>query len=222
MIDRGKPTDLATAGFTLVEMVVALTLLGLLTVFLTAAVRQVNWRLRSWEIETPAELDQATVRDFLRRLLDQAYPAIVLRTKTPVVTFDGNPDSLVLTTAMPPWALPGGFYRVGLSVRDGRLLLRWEPERNRANGALEHAPVRELLTDVAGLRFQYFDPVGTGDHPVWVPEWHARGHLPALVRVDLEFHQRAGAPWLPLVVQPHVEEDVGCIYGPLTFTCRGR
>jgi prepilin-type N-terminal cleavage/methylation domain-containing protein len=208
-----------SAGFTLLEMLVALALLAVLTGFLASGLRLASRHLRDWMTQVPVEVGHATVRDFLRRILASAYPAVMAGHQGHLVTFNGAPDRLTLTAAMPNDVLPGGFYRLGLRVEDHRLMLAWAPERNQ-----QEPPIvgRALLDHVAQLRLRYFGATRRDQTPGWSTDWTAQTRLPDLVEVGLSFTDARTESWLPLIAPMHVEDDVGCIFEPAINDCLGR
>jgi general secretion pathway protein J len=198
-------------GFTLVELLVALTLLGLLMVALFGGLQL---GARAWET-TGERLDDSArlqlVQDFLRTRISQAYPLeIAGETGTPGLAFSGAPDRLTFVTALPQHLAPGlHLLTLGLVERDDRahLLLTWRPVAagNEAEGEAA-ARERVLLHDVAGLELAYFGAAGSREPPAWYSFWDGAGmRQPELIRLRVTFPAGDRRHWPDLVVRPMLD-----------------
>jgi len=177
-------------GFTLLELLVALVVLGFLVAGLSEGVRYgvraagAQARL----IDGRSELD-ATDRT-LRSLLAQADPG---NAHAPALT--GGPGGVAFTTRLPAGADRGGPADVALRVEGGRLMLRWMPHRYGVPFApAQNAQTIELLRGVEGLEAAYW----SGS---WRREWAERD-LPALIRLRLVFPPGDPRHWPDIVVAP--------------------
>lgn len=178
------------AGFTLLELLVALVVFGLLMVGLTQTVR---YGLTAWSVERrgaagPEAL--AAADGALRRLLEQAAPT----------RFTGTPDDLTFTTILPRASgVPGGLADVRLLTGRGGLLLRWAPHPPGKALVPPPAPQTDaLLPDVTAIRLSYLTPQPSAA-PVWMDHWRRTG-APLLVRIGFTF---GGAEtWPDLVAAP--------------------
>ncbi len=197
------------AGFTLVELLVAMTLLAFLSITLFGGLR---FGARSWEVV----VDSSTGRDrivstqtFLRDRLGQVTlpgPAGSRRLDNDG-RFDGGPDRLEFIA---PWlsALSlGGLYRFTLwheDTGDGRLMLSWQPAEADPD-ALEElgdlAGERILLDGVAEFSLSYYGAPDEDAEPEWLDQWESPGAPPRLVRVDLAFAD-ARRVWPVFIVAP--------------------
>ncbi len=183
-------------GFTLLEMLVALVVLGLVLAGLAQGTR---FGLRVAErqaatIAADADLD-ATERT-LRGLVEQMDAG----TLTSASLLEAGPSSLVFTANLAAVA-PGlgvGEADVALAVSpDHRLVLRWTPHLHATRLAPPPAPAEAtLLSGVAGVRFAYCCADGQ-----FLAAWPERT-LPALVRIVLDFPRGERRTWPPIVVAP--------------------
>jgi len=197
------------AGFTLVELLVAMTLLAFLSITLFGGLR---FGARSWEavVDSSAERDRiASTQTFLRDRLGQlTLPgAARLRQFDEDGRLDGGPERLEFTA---PWlsALSlGGLYRFTLwreDNGDGRLMLRWQPadaDPDALDELGDLAGERVLLDGVAGLRLSYYGAADEDAEPEWLDQWESPGAPPRLVRVRLAFAD-ARRVWPDFVVAP--------------------
>ena len=196
------------AGFTLVEILVAITLLGLL---MAALFGGVQLGVRAWEA-SEERLDESsrltTVQGFLRERLAQAYllEEFVPRADTSPA-FAGEPDRLSFVTLMPEH-LGGGFQRMVLAVTAAEgsdLAVTWWPA-DLDETAVDPDTLRRraLLADVAELRLAYFGAVGRDQPAAWHEVW-AQPSLPQLVLVQLRFPDQDARSWPDLIVRPMID-----------------
>ncbi|CAM3591435.1 General secretion pathway protein J, putative [Pseudomonas reidholzensis] len=179
------------AGFTLLEILVVISLLGLLLGLVGGALLAANRAVVKAE-QHSARLDElrATQR-FLRQALGQMLPlSAATGNGEHTTTFEGNRDSVVFFAPLPS-SVGGGLYRQRLLWREGRLqvqLARLDGSRLQAWGE----PQR-LLDGVEGLALSYrgYSPLGkpTG----WLDQWPWPERLPQAVRVAVQLG--AGQAW---------------------------
>ena len=185
-------------GFTLLELVVAITLMGLVLVVLYSGLRL---GLNSWDSgEARAEATNRLrlVEEFLRRQLAQSMT--VYRTNEQQersVVFAGQANRIEFVAPMLAQLGQGGLYRVRIEASDGRLMIRWRPYLPSDPGAGEE---REsvLLEGVSALEWAYFGPERDDDpQPQWRSAWTSPARRPLLVRLNLTLQ---GESWPDLVV----------------------
>lgn len=190
-----------TAGFTLVEVVIALSLvsvimLGLITAFVTFGNTAARLDRRAI-----ASDDVRLVYGFLRASLASASPRPYLREHdgANVSAFVGGDASLAWLGLMPARHGVGGLYHMRLDLErdDGasRLVLRYRPFRADEpepdwSDAAEHL----LLDEVSALVVAY-RRVGSEE---WHAGWHDEQVLPGHVRIGVSL---GGSQWPALVVR---------------------
>ena len=207
------PAAPAERGFTLIEILVAVTLLGLLMAALFGGVRL---GVRAWEASGTRLDDSArltAVQDFLRERLTQAHlsEATVATIETRRA-FRGEPDRLSFVTLMPEH-LGAGFERMVLALSaadDGAdLSVEWWPADlgDDPGAARDAVRSRVLLAHVAELRLAYFGQLEARQPPTWSETW-TQPNLPLLVRVQLGFPDRDGRSWPDLIVRPMIDGQI--------------
>jgi general secretion pathway protein J len=224
-----RPRPLARArqaGFTLVEVLVALILLSLLTMALFFSVR---FGVTAWQRGT-GRSDQIhtsmLVQDLLRRLIGQAYPLVLSDgSGNGRVDFEGTSTSLDFLAPVPVALASGGRARFKLSIErhgDGSdLVVTSRPELAAADAATELSR-KTLLATIETAEFSYFGAVQSDGAAQWHDRWSGEMTLPMLVRVRLRFARGDPRLWPDLTIAPRITADVGCVYDPLTKLCRGR
>lgn len=187
------------AGFTLLELVVAITLMGLVLVMLYSGLRL---GLNSWDGgERHAEETnrRRSVEEFLRRRLAESVTVYQTNDRQErTVMFAGRSDDIEFVAPMLTYLGQGGLYRLRIDVAGGRLRIRFRPYLPQDSSAGDE---REslLLEGVSGLEWAYFGLERDNDTepPRWRSAWNSPERRPALVRLNLAVR---GEPWPDLVV----------------------
>ena len=180
------------AGFTLVELLAAIVVLGFVVVMLSEGLRFGVHAERLVAEEHRADL--LAVDGTLRRIVELADPGIYPEP----ATLRGTAHVLSLTTALPT----GG---VGLPQRadvvlasvNGQLVLRWRPHLHAEWFGPGPAWTETVLCEgVAELDLAYFASTGSSG---WSSSWDGE-QLPSFVRLTLGFSGQNGQRWPPTVV----------------------
>jgi general secretion pathway protein J len=220
---RRERTD--EAGFTLLELLVTITLLAMLSLLLFGGLR---FGVRAWDGAQAhgAGMDEMrVVQNLLQRELEQAYPAYDVATDpvNPTVAFSGDENGVDFLAPAPQAMLSQGRAHIVLAgARDGghlALVMRAHPELAMGNAGSWSEP---LLRDVAAIRFSYFGAPTVGGTPSWVGRWPGGKTMPQLVRIHVEFPRGDARSWPDLIVAPRIEVDAGCVYDYVTKYCQGR
>lgn len=208
-------------GFTLLELLVAMALLGLLSLVLWGGLRfgtQV-WRISGDDLEHGNKV--RSVQAQLTRQITTAYPAFLRTDAThAVVAFDGGRDRLDFLTLDP--MKPGSMVSVTLDapMERGRREMR-----SRTHGELVRASnpeTRILLKDLKSLEFSYFGTETLQDSASWHADWHDKMKPPQLVRIRVEFADRKSDLWPELIIAPRITADAACAFDAVTKYCKGR
>lgn len=185
-------------GFSLLEMLVALAVLGLLLGLLGDGVHLglQAWQAQARTVAGRGDLD--AVDRLLRGLLARMDPGST--TVAPFVL--GGRDRLLFTATLPEGAAGGAplLADIALGVDAGqRLVLRWTPHRHEHRLGAPPAPQTvPLLSDVAGIELSYWPRKPPW---IWRDAWSGP-RLPGLVRIRLQ--SPAGGPpaWPDIVTAP--------------------
>ncbi len=216
------------AGFTLMELIIALALLALIAGLLTGSL---GMAARSWDSGENKAEDVGSMRQaeaFLREQLTAELPLRLKKVAEMPLMFTGERDELRYAAALPPRVQEGGvwFFRLAV-VREGdksRLVLeRMYPDPSALEAPEFAADAeRSVLADgIAELVISYFgrDANATdADTPTWRDRWDDRQRLPLLVKIEVR--PEKGPAWPPLVVEPRRAPESACAaYDPARNRC---
>jgi general secretion pathway protein J len=193
-----------SGGFTLVELLVATTLLALLSMVLFGGLR---FGARAWEaggasIERTSETEAA--QEVLRRTLVEAY-AFRGTGEGEQPAFSGQADRIGFVAPMPRHAGSAGPGRYAVWLDgSGNLSMAWEARRpERTLDAPFAGQPSVVLQHVATLRFSYFGAERAGQPGAWHDRWESPG-LPLLIRIELGFEASDRRRWPELVIAPRL------------------
>ena len=200
----------AEAGFTLAELLVAMTLLGLISVALFGGLR---FGARAWEVGIQRADDQSqveAVQNVLRRQLDRAK-SFPLEDQS--MSFMGDRERLRFSAPAASNFGPGGFYRFELlAVEDrgrGDLVLRWWIERSDLEESEAEASERVLLSNIDGLSFEYFGDPERSRQSDWQESWEEFDLPPELIAVRVGFPEDDVRVWPLLIAAPRLGNNDG-------------
>jgi general secretion pathway protein J len=219
------------AGFTLLELLVAITVLGLLTGLLASGL---GFGARVWERER-RQLDQwselQTVQELVRRMLSEAVPLAGTASSGGQQSgaFLGSEDEVKFVGPPPAQSLVGGIYQYGLASRlepDGtRLVLTWRlrtpegPKRRRrvSNDEPEGMDMEQLQEGdevvlaerLASVRFSFFGAEEQGSAARWRDRWQDPTRLPLLIRLAIAFPPGDRRVWPELTIAPRITAPAG-------------
>jgi general secretion pathway protein J len=193
-------------GFTLVELLVTLTLLSLLVLLLFGGLR---FGVRAWDgaqAHSEGADEMRVVQTLLRNEIEQAYPSYDMTDPLhPVVNFVGDGDFLTFLAPAPDAAGSAGRSWITLTAAhdgsDRQLVIRAVPELAVSQRAGWSSAI---LDHVSAIRFSYFGDGG------WSASWHGAKTMPHLVRVHVEFTAGDRRVWPDLIVAPRIETDAAC------------
>lgn len=213
---RGK------AGFTLLELLVAMTLLGLLSVALFSGLRFGTQVWARSEAATAATDKVYAFQALLSREIARAYPLFVTGNDVTDAHVEFNGTSQAMRFLGPDPQGSGAMLKIELSaVRDGNA---WAFEILK-HPELSLAQNDTIMAELRGLRsaeFSYFGAQDEKSAPAWHTNWQHMKRLPALIRIRAKFVPGTGTAWPDLVVAPRIEADVGCTIDFVTKNCQGR
>ena len=205
---RPAPAPPQASGFTLVELLVALTLFALLSVLLFGGLRFGTRATAAGTAELEWSAEIATATTFLRNQLADVQPIDIGGSpQQPALAFDGRTDSVEFVGLPPAHLAQGGLHKFTLTVERSeagrrQLLVIWRLVRSDGTSVSLSPPHRTVLLDgIAGLSFAYFGGTGGDDAPGWHDEWRDEPQLPRLIRLRVAFADGRHAPDLVVALR---------------------
>ena len=184
----------AQAGFTLLELLVALVVLGFVISGLAGGTQLALASMRAQTRFLQQHQDLQPVDQLMRRLI-----ANIALPGPRQAGLAGRSDNLTCITELP--GSNGSPIRVEALLAvdaEHRLVLQWRPHVHAQALAQQPAPTTEvLLARVRRVEFSYLSPAGDA----WLSSW-SRTDLPALIRMRLVFLPGDPRRWPPVVAAP--------------------
>lgn len=206
-------TTRADAGFTLIEVIVALALLSLMAALLAGIVngsRQMLGFLERNDAANSVEPVQSYLRSAVSQTVILVDPAGGLSRSASVVGLKGEPDHIVFATSYSLRGQYEGLYQIdigltrtaggqqGLDLVASQTLVRGDGSDVQFPVAVQRST---LLANVAGVSFAYF---GRRDAAIddweWQTDWPYSDRLPSIVRIDVRFASGDPRTWHRLQV----------------------
>ena len=222
-----------TAGFTLLEMLVGLTLLGVLLILIYSAL---NIGLRAWDTgdQRASEAShQRIVQSFLRRELGQVFPIRWRGIAESRIAFEGGKADIKFVTALNLGASVkegglqwGHLYLADDTTPDGKrrqsLFLKRESFDLHAKdwSGLEEAKPTRLIEGVKEIEITYFGAENDTTDPKWTDEWNLPLRVPLLVKISVKTDLGRDVP--DLVVALKLGEEAGCYENSFQRQCPAR
>jgi general secretion pathway protein J len=193
------------AGFTLLEVLVAISVSAVLVSLVYGAIRVSH---TSWE-SGRARIDESETRRigwrFLHGALNRARVLDDPLSDGPGILFEGGPDSLRFVADMPAWLGLGGLYlvEIGSVEKDGRRQLQLERvllSEYRQADTDNHVHRAILSGDLASFDIRYFGSNEPDSPPAWRNTWREVQALPLLI--ELQVNPRDRPAWPILIARP--------------------
>ncbi len=208
-------------GFTLLELIISLALLGMLLLLLYSGL---NIGIRAWDTGD-AKVAQAaherSVQAFLRRELGQIFPVRWRGIPESKIAFTGEKSELKFVTTLnlaADAASLGGLQWGHIYVADDEvngkrmssLFIRrdgFDIFAKDFDGISASKPHR-LLEDVKEIEIDYFGAETDAAEPKWESKWENPLRMPQLVRMRIELQNGKSMP--EIVVALRIGEEAGC------------
>ena len=190
-------------GFTLVEVLIAMTLLSMIMVATISALRTFGNTNTTVKQVTNRVDEIRIVSDFLRNSIGGAMPLMRVGEVSDVFSqaanygtfFAGNASEIVWVSPLVAGADLGGAFVMRLTYRERQLLLRWHTYRPQLDATIwEEIEARALLDAVDEFEIGYLPAHGSE----WVDNWRGAQRNPVAVRLTIKAR---GRYWPELVVR---------------------
>ena len=188
------------SGFTLLEILLVLTLLGVLMALVGGALLGANRAVLKAQRYTVSLDEMRAAQGFLRSAISQALPLDTSEDDSEGSGFFIGSAQRLQFVATLPGELGGGIQLHTLQVKDRNLQIAFEQVQSTANGttAKPWGEPQVLVHDVEDLQLSYRGVTPKGEPTGWLSDWPWPGRLPRAVRIDARVN--GPVPWLTQVV----------------------
>ena len=220
-------------GFTLLETLVGLTLLGVMLILIYSAL---NVGLRAWdsgEKRVSEASRQRVVQSFLRRDLGQIFPVRWRGIPESRIAFEGAKDDLKFVTMLTLGAAAreGGFQWGHLYVADDEtptgerrrtLFIKRSGFNLQAKDwdGLDAAKPIALIEGVKSFEIGYYGAENENADSQWTSEWTNPLRMPQLIKLTVQTENGHDVP--PMVVSLRLGEEAGCYDNAFQRQCGPR
>ncbi len=200
------------SGFTLLELLIAISILALMFTLLTGGIR---FGVAAWQKGSDIGRHAGEIRTahrLLRRQIEQLRPVVMQseRRRGRRVAFVGEPDTLRFIAPPPAQSAPPGIYLIQLAIApapDGkRLALFWRRLQPDHADFTEDGDLKSVVLGqgLAGGVIDYFGRARGEDVPRWHRRWVGREAVPELIRIRLTYPDDDDRQWPDLIAAPQL------------------
>ena len=189
------------SGFTLLEVLIATSILGILLVLLFGSLRICTRSWNAGEKHIKSVSQMTVIQNFFRSHLSSALFLSSYNDEDPVVFFRGGPHSIQFISVLPASAGRKGphLFEIELEDRgDAVLNASLSPFFPAIDDPEDLQDKIEILTNIKNFELAYWGIKESGDEPEWHDEWEDVAFLPQMVKIDIEL-ENANA-WPTLIV----------------------
>lgn len=182
-------------GFTLIEVLIAMTLLGIMIVLLFTSLKICadSWEKGESKITDVNEV--AVVYNFFQRHLSAATPLWNdFSGEDKTFSFQGKVRSLQFLSAFPASAGRSGLQLFSLQLQEEDneqlVIVTITPFFPVTEGKEWHKEEVSLIKHVSDFKLAYFGSDDNGNEGVWLNEWLSRDVQPRLVKINIELENK--------------------------------
>ena len=234
---RRAPGPCGVSGFTLLELLIGLTLLALMMVMMYSAL---NLGIRAWDAgdaRAGEAAEQRILHSFLRNEFSQVFAARWRDTADSRIAFEGARKEIRFVSALSLDAgqRDGGLQWAYLRLADDTdvpkvhgtkaLVLSRQPFDMQARdwaalNAFGPEKQTRLLRGLQDVEIAYFGAENNEDTPRWRDEWASPQRLPQLIKFT--FTAPPGRVIPALIIQLMLGEEAGCYESGFSRQCGPR
>jgi general secretion pathway protein J len=203
------------AGFSLLEMLLALSLVALLATLLLAGFQSARIALERASSSDVA-LDVAVTQSLLRNLLSEIQPVKQANDPGAPDVFHGEANSVRFVSSYTAQSQISGLYESALfwkptstDRRRGRVMLSQRLRRFNSSDGLPQ-PVLEttttLIEGVTGLRIKYYGQLNGSPGSAWFSSWSRSNRLPEKIEVEVMFALGDTRSWRSMIAHLALSE----------------
>lgn len=191
------PSRNKLAGFTLIEVLLAMTLLSIMVALLFGSLKICSESWNKGENKIAQVNEMAVVYQFFKRHLPSTQPLWDdFSTEERKFSFQGERDRLQFISVFPTSAVRKGlqvFELVFDKVDQGLIKVILKPFYPVSDDLQEQEEVI-LLEHVEKFEVSYFGKEKADSEGEWSEQWMEKGHLPILVKIKIELENQSFWP----------------------------
>ena len=203
------------AGFTLVELLLAITLMSILLALTYTGLRAATRSSQRGELMLAAGGELRASHQFIRRQLNQMLPLAFAETEDADalrIVFEGEAQRIQYVAPMPGYLGAGGPQVQLLEVvkgDNGELIVQFSHAmlQGFTDDRLRDRDPVVLLEGVSSAGFEFLGEDNEGELTGWTTSWERRDILPVAVRLDLKFTEGLNLHWPDLAAGVRVDEQ---------------
>lgn len=201
-----------TGGFSLLELLVAFSLVLLIAVFVFDGIRFGN---RVWVVaeENTNQQESVATLVLVKGWIENAYPYI----SNEGLVFSGEGDHLSFVTFPTQYSGAAGFIKFNLSydLQNKNLNIVWEDISRQGKGT------QTLLSGVENFEISYFGTSVEEEEQHWQATWQTRDKLPELIKLKISFSNKNNELSYEVVARPKVDTAAICLLNSGSGACPG-
>ncbi len=210
------------AGFSLIEMLVSLAVMGMAAWLLTAGIERIALGTQAAN-RTDNRLDAlATAQRLLRQRLTAIEPVTDTPAGSSALDFTGQAQTIDFVGRVADRGAPDALqhYRLQRDADGDLMLLSLSTLDSHGRQSPGWAPLK-LLSGTTQISIRYLGQNRrvAEQHAVWQADWADRTSLPMLVRIGVDFAAGDHRQWPDLIVHPRAATPEPCPRDVLTGGC---
>jgi general secretion pathway protein J len=202
-----------SAGFTLVELLLAVTLMSILLALTYSGLRAATRSSERGEAMLAAGGEVRSAHQFVHRQLNQMLPLAFDTSDAEGemrVVFEGDASSIQFVAPMPGYLGSGGpqVQLLELANGDNGRVLQFNHallQSFEASFLTERDPVL-LLEHIESARFEFLGREPDGEITEWTSSWDTPDIMPVAVRLNVTFEEGRFMQWPELVAGVRIDE----------------
>lgn len=202
-------------GFTIIELLVSFTVLGVVLTLVGAGLRIMTqkWEINTRRIQTLDMVSRAV--DILKRDAGNLQRVVAEGIRPPRFLFAGRPQDLAFVALEPPFPTRPGLYFINYRVETDGRNIRLVRARARFKSGMLRFPGATPANRVPIIQGNYhvkFSYGRTADgRASWQGHWPFPNRLPDLIRVEILHSPSALQAIPPIIVRVRADAELTCL-----------
>lgn len=190
------------SGFTLMEIIVVMTMLALIMTMVYGAINTSRKMASKGIKRIDATNEIRVVQELVRRQISRILPMAFKEDDGVFVVFEGDENHVMYVSSMPGYLGKGGPHVQLIEIVDAKggkilqfshWLLNDSLEEDSFDGSDQEPVV--LLENVEDARFSFMKLDEEGEPGDWESEWEESENTPLMVKLDVDMGERALMQW---------------------------